>query len=141
MKKTDSKGRFIRQYAKEERTCPCGKQFIVNSNSTKRHCCSKCANQRQGRGYDSPHWKGGRAFRQASGYTRIYVPGTRWKYMQEHRYIMEQHLGRKLSRNEEVHHINGIKDDNRLENLELVQRDKHYGKLKCPHCHKEFLIK
>ena len=55
---------------------------------------------------------------------RGYVLGKVWdgskiRRLKEHTFVMESHLGRRLLRHEEIHHINEIKTDNRLENLEL----------------------
>ncbi len=60
--------------------------------------------------------------KQKSGYIKIKTKGG-WEY--EHRYIMSQYLGRLLEKDEVVHHKNGIKDDNRLQNLELCMIETH----------------
>ncbi len=56
------------------------------------------------------------------GYKEITVDG---KQMPEHRHVMEVALGRKLKQSEHIHHINGDRLDNRLENLKVVTPQEH----------------
>lgn len=63
-----------------------------------------------------PCWKGGRTKNKA-GYVVINVSSSERIF--EHVLVMSEHLGRLLLKSETVHHKNGIRDDNRLENLEL----------------------
>uniref|UniRef100_A0A6M3IV28 Putative homing endonuclease n=1 Tax=viral metagenome TaxID=1070528 RepID=A0A6M3IV28_9ZZZZ len=89
-------------------------------------------------------WKGGRLTNSA-GYIIIKKSDHPFcgihGYVMEHRLVMEKIIGRYLEPFEIIHHRNGIKSDNRPENLELTIRKAHLGKVRCPHCLKEFSIR
>ncbi len=98
-------------------------------------------------GFKNRNWKGGKYKCKRSGYIFIYTPdhprAKSRKYVFEHILIMEKHLGRYLRPKEVVHHINGIKDDNRLKNLKLFANKSEHGRfhmlnIKCPKCNHIF---
>lgn len=80
-------------------------------------------NYRYTSGAEHHLWKGGRTV-EANGYIAIYKPEysgkkIRKNYVYEHRWVMEQALGRNLSKGEEIHHIDGDRKNNKLDNLML----------------------
>jgi len=63
-------------------------------------------------------WRGGKTI-DKNGYIKVLIGNK--IYVKEHRLVMENHIGRKLTKREVVHHINGDKHDNRIENLKLLK--------------------
>lgn len=127
--------------------CPNYRLTIPSRKEGRVFCSKKCSGNAPERtvhkGFKHYNWNGGRV--NAKGYIRVYCPehphAVAGKYVLEHRLIMEQKLGRHLEPYERVHHKNGIKDDNRPENLALVTEQIHIGEVSCPHCQKTFFIK
>ncbi len=81
----------------------------------------------------NPNWKGGR-YQESDGYIMLkrpdHIMANCRGYIKEHRIVMEKHIGRTLMAEEVVHHINGKRSDNRIENLQLfpdeISHQKHH---------------
>ena len=99
--------------------CVCGNQKQVKS--------SRCGSCRTEVGEANGNWRGGRT-RHKAGYVMVRVPDhPRGPYVFEHILVAEELLGRYLAGGESVHHLNGVRDDNRPENLELWTRPQPSG--------------
>jgi hypothetical protein len=79
-------------------------------------------------GQNHPAWKGGFQI-DRDGYIRTYAPDHPWPrkggYVLEHVRLMEIHLGRRMKKGEEVHHVDRIKTHNVLSNLEVLKKSEH----------------
>ncbi len=123
----------------------CGEEHMTHAANVRKPTftglCRSCVHT----GTHSTTWRGGRKHSRGYIYLKVYPSHPFYEamadslgYIPEHRLVMADHLGRPLTNTEVVHHKNGIKTDNRIENLELFaslyeqaktreERDPHPG--------------
>lgn len=113
--------KYILGHMRRTLQCPqCGKEFTTGDNRRK-HCSRKCANENY-KGENNPLWRGGLRVK----YESVTING---RTLRKHRAVMEAKIGRRLEKNEVVHHIDGDGLNNDPDNLWLFHCDsyhKHY---------------
>ena len=111
----------------------CGKQrWIKIVHGTPESLFCRACSQK---GHLGANWKGGKGVKNGGGYIQIwlsqddllYPMTTKGSRILEHRLVMARYLGRCLESWEVVHHKNGIKDDNRIENLHLINGEEGHN--------------
>lgn len=130
-----------------EKTCAnCGVVFKHENYYERKYCSRTCANQANIKKRDQNNkWNNGVYFSNGRKMVKDIKSG---KYIAEYRLIMESHLGRKLTPNEVVHHVDGDKTNNDINNLQIMTRVEHQRihrikpliMINCANCGKEFGI-
>jgi len=124
--------RYNKYYSNKWKCKKCGKlihKYTFLYGSKKCLTCGYTSLKRHQALVGNKHnWKGGK-ISDGQGYIDIYFPihpnANFHGYVAEHRLVMEKKLGRYLKSTEFVHHLNGIRDDNRPENLCVVNKYSH----------------
>lgn len=123
---------------------------FTTSKSQAKYCSKQCAGsaqsaawfakRRSGKPGNCRSPEGSKKPLADTGYVEVVKNGY---WQSEHRVVMEEMLGRQLIKGcESVHHLNGVRSDNRPENLELWVGSPRYGQrasdIRCPHCCKAY---
>lgn len=124
----------------------CGQAFrgIQSGKKARRFCSRTCAARAYGR--TKPH-----RMVNPAGYIMEWNPShpnaAKSGYVMQHRRVMAEVMGRPLTKDEVVDHINGVKDDNRPANLRVLTAPQHNSlpkpptkPIECPHCHATLLV-
>jgi len=123
------KEKLSRYEGSHQGTCvDCGKSVVRRSIR-----CRVCDNKAR-TGYfladKNPNWRGGKT--RSNGYVYLRVGSTEERhhaYRGEHIVVWEEAKGKPLPKGWVIHHFNGIKDDNRIENLVAMSRKRHGSRL------------
>lgn len=117
-----------------------GKRFNVNQTVVSRLLRKRGLSPKRFHCVGENHgsWKGG-TWKDSNGYVWVRIApddplremANSTMYLAEHRLVMARHLGRPLTKKETVHHINGKRDDNRIENLQLRKGRHGTGVVMC----------
>lgn len=117
--------RCANTYYTLESCCVCGSPTLKDVSNAKNGSKACCSRECQSNLIKTPN--GNKIMKRGNGDSHVMIKmvehpfANRAGYIAEHRYLIEKQLGRFLTVKERVHHINLIKEDNRLENLVLCK--------------------